>query len=378
MEINNYLEQVGALVGQDKLPEAINLLHKLLKNTPKLDEVIIQSSRYNDISKQIRMGTVDFSQANLTKNQIRFAILELSTEIEDAVSTNPQIKGEVSGYARQWQAETANIQTHSGTGNIIGRDNISIGNQQNHGHSGVGDTVGGDKTTFISVPIRWTIVAGLSAALLGWYLIWGKPDTMPTANFEYYTEGAKDNVAIANKPIKFKDKSIDAYSVKWTFPDGETSTDKEVIQTCKYQGTYKVKLEAFSRRGNLVNEKIINCAVYASDNRDDMAQIKFVFEHVNSVNVVGTPKIEIGCIRSNWCEDKSKCEWLVVKGEQPYFISGNAIIKKRSGGYEHCEIHGSGKIVFKDRTIYRIFYTDRSSCEVTMEEVPNGYIVPTY
>ena len=69
--INSFVETIGDLIGKDELAKAIQLLCALLKNSPKLDEAILQSARYNDVIKQIRLGTVDFEQANITKNQIR-------------------------------------------------------------------------------------------------------------------------------------------------------------------------------------------------------------------------------------------------------------------------------------------------------------------
>ncbi|MBK7410070.1 MAG: PKD domain-containing protein [Saprospirales bacterium] len=146
-----------------------------------------------------------------------------------------------------------NIQTHYGKGDIVGRDKIA--EHKNQQHKGTGDNVQGDKTMFISVPIRWTIVAFLCASFFAWYFIWGIPDKMPKANFEYYTEGAKDKVALAGQVVIFNDLSEDAHSIKWTFPNGETFTEKKVLWTFKYYGEYTVKLEAFSRKGK-VNEKL--------------------------------------------------------------------------------------------------------------------------
>ena len=188
MALNNYLNQVGELIGKDELPLAIAMLHKLLKNSPKLDEVILQSARYNDITKQIRLGTVDFNQANLGKNQIRYAILDLVQDIEGSVSENPHLEKESSDFVQKWESQYNVVQSHSGKGDVIGRDQIV---NKNRKHSGVGDIVEGGKYTWVSIPVRWTIVAGLCASLLTWYLIWGRPDDMPKAAFEYFTEGAK-------------------------------------------------------------------------------------------------------------------------------------------------------------------------------------------
>ncbi|MBK7410069.1 MAG: hypothetical protein IPJ40_19660 [Saprospirales bacterium] len=99
----DYLNHVGNLIGRDDIPGAIALLQKLLQNSPKLDEAIMQSARYSDLIKQIRMGTIDSEKANVNKNQIRFAILELTREIETTISTDPQIEAEANAYVQNWR-----------------------------------------------------------------------------------------------------------------------------------------------------------------------------------------------------------------------------------------------------------------------------------
>lgn len=79
----SFVEIIGDLIGKDDLALAIKNLYALLKDSPKLDEAILQSARYNDVIKQIRLGTIDFEQANITKNQIRYALLDLVREIEE-------------------------------------------------------------------------------------------------------------------------------------------------------------------------------------------------------------------------------------------------------------------------------------------------------
>ena len=193
---------------------------------------------------------------------------------------------------------------------------------------------------------------------------------MPTANFEYYTEGAKNKIALAGKPVKFKDLSKGAFSIKWTFPDGETLTDKEVIRQFKYSGIYKIKLEAFSRRGDLVNEKIIYCEVFSTDNPADYVKVKIIFEGDERIKITGTPLLETPTVRPSWCKNLEECTWFVFKGTQPYSIFGAAI---NYINQNHCELHGSGSIEFVDGATYRIFYTDVSTCTMKMERVANGY-----
>lgn len=87
-----------------------------------LDEVIVQSSRYSDIQKQIRKGIVNFDDANTTKNQIRFSILDLIREINEQVKDNPQILKEVENIGEA--PKSMNKQIHYGYGDNIMGDKV--------------------------------------------------------------------------------------------------------------------------------------------------------------------------------------------------------------------------------------------------------------
>ena len=117
------IDEVGNLIGKDRLQAAIDLLHKLLANSPLLDEVVVQSARYNELIKKIRQGSLNLEDASVTKNQIRSALLDLAREVEDSVKENPKIKGEVESF--QATHPVINItQNHYGTGDNIGGDKI--------------------------------------------------------------------------------------------------------------------------------------------------------------------------------------------------------------------------------------------------------------
>ena len=74
------------LIAHDELPTALEKLRTLLENSPKLDEVLLQSGRFHDIRKQIRLGVLSHAEANLTQNQIRAGLLELLREIEESTA----------------------------------------------------------------------------------------------------------------------------------------------------------------------------------------------------------------------------------------------------------------------------------------------------
>jgi Effector-associated domain 11 len=125
MIINKFTDMIGELIAKDDLPQAIDLLHKLLQKSPKLDEVILQSARFSDITRQIRMGTVNFEEANVTKNKIRYAILDLLRDIEENVELNDALKREIEELPEENTKPTIS-QVHHGSGdNIIGNKIIN-------------------------------------------------------------------------------------------------------------------------------------------------------------------------------------------------------------------------------------------------------------
>ena len=82
MDTNAFLSNIRDLIARDDLTAALLQLRGLLENSPKLDEALLQSARFHDIRKQIRLGMVSHAEANLTQNQIRYGLLELLCDIE--------------------------------------------------------------------------------------------------------------------------------------------------------------------------------------------------------------------------------------------------------------------------------------------------------
>ena len=95
------LDKITQLIANGDLEDAIKQLSELLKHTKHLDEILVQSARYNDLKKQIRMDEVNFENADLTKNKITFALIELMNEIEEELTSNPVVKEEIKAYEKQ-------------------------------------------------------------------------------------------------------------------------------------------------------------------------------------------------------------------------------------------------------------------------------------
>lgn len=95
MGITTISNRIRKLIAKGELHSAINDLIRLLSRSPKLDEVIAQSGRLSDLAKEIRLGNVSDESKNITKNQIRNAILELLKEIEDTNTSDNVLNEEI-------------------------------------------------------------------------------------------------------------------------------------------------------------------------------------------------------------------------------------------------------------------------------------------
>lgn len=83
MELKETIQKIRKLISDDKLEEAISELAGVMSDDKELDEVILQSARFVEISKFLRQGTISFEKASITKNQIRLALLDLLRFIEE-------------------------------------------------------------------------------------------------------------------------------------------------------------------------------------------------------------------------------------------------------------------------------------------------------
>ena len=82
MKIQELTKKVRMYISKSQFDEAFSALNQALKNSPKVDEVILQESRYEDIATQIRQGTINFDDSDITKNKIRVALLSFISKLE--------------------------------------------------------------------------------------------------------------------------------------------------------------------------------------------------------------------------------------------------------------------------------------------------------
>lgn len=86
------LTDITDLIANNQLKAAIQLLRQLLDGNALLDEVILQSARYTELKRQIRMGTIEYEKADVSKNKIRLALLEMIDELQDKAEQDKQVK----------------------------------------------------------------------------------------------------------------------------------------------------------------------------------------------------------------------------------------------------------------------------------------------
>ena len=129
MANNTFITTIRNLIAQNNLDEAIKQLRTLLENSPKLDEVLLQSARLQDIRKHIRQGTATWPEINLTQDQIRAGLVDLVREIENH-DANPEVKAEVEKAVSIINSK--NVITGS---NITAGGNIIIGDNNTTQHA---------------------------------------------------------------------------------------------------------------------------------------------------------------------------------------------------------------------------------------------------
>lgn len=137
MTFKDYSERIGNLIGKDDLKAAIWELNQLLKDSPQLNEAIVQSARYNEVMKQIRTGSISFEEANLTKNKIRLGILNLLEEIETQAASNEMLHSEIEkALSTEGSISIRNSENVVARSDIQAGGDIIIGGSKNQNKAG--------------------------------------------------------------------------------------------------------------------------------------------------------------------------------------------------------------------------------------------------
>lgn len=179
MQTNNqFIRHLRNLIARDEVQAVLEQLRILLANTPKLDEAIQQSGRFENIRRQIRLGTVSHADANLTQNQIRAGLLKLLREIETQ-STQPAFYREIENAI-----------------SIINSKNLVVGSTI----SASGNVQIGDSTSNFSVVIK----SGLSILLVSLLAIgiWQKEEIRGWLGYDHFFKKKDENFKILILPFK--------------------------------------------------------------------------------------------------------------------------------------------------------------------------------
>lgn len=96
----NIITSISNMIAENQLQEAITKLRVLLTDSPILKQVILQSSRYNDLKQQITNGTLSIENTDIGKNKIRLALIEIVGLLEEKGEEDPAINEILVNYTK--------------------------------------------------------------------------------------------------------------------------------------------------------------------------------------------------------------------------------------------------------------------------------------
>ncbi len=135
MSTTPFITSIRDLIAQNKLNAALLQIRTLLEHSPKLDEAIHHSARFHAIRQQIRLGVVSHAEATLTENQIRGALLDLLSEIEESIKESSSHNNSAALRTEMEKATSIINSKNVVIGSTISGENITIGDQTIHTES---------------------------------------------------------------------------------------------------------------------------------------------------------------------------------------------------------------------------------------------------
>lgn len=124
MLLSDYTTSVFNLIGQNKLQAAVDQLLPVVKGSDLFYDVLQQSSRYQDLLHSMRQGILNIEDANVEKNRIRLALLDI-TKVLEQKSGEEAIGKEVIPIIQQIKDDQI-TQTHHGNGDNIAGDKTVV------------------------------------------------------------------------------------------------------------------------------------------------------------------------------------------------------------------------------------------------------------
>ena len=222
MKFETYKNEIRNLIASDNLSAAIEKLKLLTQNSPALNEkIIIQSARHQHIKKEIISGVNPVESANLNKNQIRLALLDLISEIEELIQQNPKIKKEL-------DRAISNIESK----NVIVDGNISAG-----GNVQIGDEIKNDKST-LGI-FQFIIDLLIAFPITIWSLL-----LFPFYKFSEYLNRRKFKTSIIY--LNSLGEKVDDYFYEITYIRSKTVVSVSIFLKLDFEKFDKEKLEELS------------------------------------------------------------------------------------------------------------------------------------
>lgn len=82
MNLKETIIKVRRLIASNDTEKAINALLDFIEDSNGVDEIILQSSKYNRIKRDIRLNILNANDANVLLNKLNYGLLELTKELE--------------------------------------------------------------------------------------------------------------------------------------------------------------------------------------------------------------------------------------------------------------------------------------------------------
>lgn len=84
MKNSIHFKKIRKLIELDKLSDAIEELKKHINDKDLLNDLIMQSAKYQELQLLNRNGVLDFEQLNIAKAKIRYSLLQIINEMENS------------------------------------------------------------------------------------------------------------------------------------------------------------------------------------------------------------------------------------------------------------------------------------------------------
>ena len=100
MKNSIHFKKIRKLIELDKLSDAIEELKKHINDKDLLNDLIMQSAKYQELQLLNRNGVLDFEQLNIAKAKIRYSLLQIINEMENSQIEiiTPNHRKKINGY----------------------------------------------------------------------------------------------------------------------------------------------------------------------------------------------------------------------------------------------------------------------------------------